>query len=147
MFVLGEKIPAAELVISAAVRAAVPADELTATAVELARQLASKSPIALNSPKEAMNRVEGVPLRDTYRTEQDYTARLLGFEDERRGTPGLSREEGSELAMALTQPGRHPAPRSRRGHDGGIPRKSHRIPICLHDSCAWSAGWEWSYPR
>ena len=81
MFFLGEKIPAAELVRLGAVRAAVPADELTATAVELARQLASKSPIALRLAKEAMNRVEGVPLRDAYRTEQDYTARLLGFED------------------------------------------------------------------
>ena len=81
MFLLGEKIPAAELVRLGAVRAAVPADELTATAVELARQLASKSPIALRLAKEAMNRVEGVPLRDAYRTEQDYTARLLGFED------------------------------------------------------------------
>ena len=28
-----------------------------------------------------MNRVENLPLRDAYRTEQDYTARLLGFED------------------------------------------------------------------
>jgi enoyl-CoA hydratase len=81
MFFLGEKIPAAELVRLGAVRVAVPADQLTATAVELARQLASKSPIALRLAKEAMNRVEGVPLRDAYRTEQDYTARLIGFED------------------------------------------------------------------
>ena len=28
-----------------------------------------------------MNRVEFLPLKDAYRTEQDYTARLLGFED------------------------------------------------------------------
>jgi enoyl-CoA hydratase len=81
LFFLGEKIPAAELVRLGAVRAVVPAEELTATAIELAQQLASKSPIALRLAKEAMNRVEGVPFRDAYRTEQDYTARLLGFED------------------------------------------------------------------
>ena len=28
-----------------------------------------------------MNRVEHLPLKDAYRTEQDYTARLQGFED------------------------------------------------------------------
>ena len=28
-----------------------------------------------------MNRVEFLPLEDAYRIEQDYTARLLGFED------------------------------------------------------------------
>jgi enoyl-CoA hydratase len=51
------------------------------TAHELAAVLASKSPIALRLAKESMNRVEHLPLKDAYRTEQDYTARLLGFED------------------------------------------------------------------
>ena len=41
----------------------------------------AKSPIALRLAKEAMNRVEFLPLRDAYRTEQDYTARLMTFED------------------------------------------------------------------
>jgi enoyl-CoA hydratase len=31
--------------------------------------------------KEAMNRVEFLPLKDAYRTEQDYTRRLITFED------------------------------------------------------------------
>jgi enoyl-CoA hydratase len=43
--------------------------------------LAAKSPIALRLAKESMNRVEFLPLMDAYRTEQDYTARLLAFED------------------------------------------------------------------
>jgi len=30
-----------------------------------------------------MNRVEGLPVKESYRTEQDYTSRLLGFEDSR----------------------------------------------------------------
>ena len=28
-----------------------------------------------------MNRVEGLPLKDAYRTEQDYTARLQQYDD------------------------------------------------------------------
>lgn len=51
------------------------------TAVQLAGELASKSPIALRLAKESMNRVEGVPLKNAYRTEQDYTARLQTFDD------------------------------------------------------------------
>ena len=43
--------------------------------------LAAKNPIALRLAKESMNRVEHLPLKDAYRTEQDYTHRLLGFED------------------------------------------------------------------
>ncbi|HXN63359.1 MAG TPA: enoyl-CoA hydratase-related protein, partial [Acidimicrobiales bacterium] len=64
-----------------AVRAVVPPDQLADAARALATELAAKSPIALRLAKESMNRVEGLPLRDAYRTEQDYTARLQGFED------------------------------------------------------------------
>ena len=51
------------------------------TARALAATLAAKSPIALRLAKESMNRVEDLPLKEGYRTEQDYTARLLRFED------------------------------------------------------------------
>ena len=30
-----------------------------------------------------MNRIEDLPLREAYRTEQDYTARLMRFDDSR----------------------------------------------------------------
>jgi enoyl-CoA hydratase/carnithine racemase len=81
MFFTGEVVPAAELYRLGAVRAVVPREELMPTALELARALATKSPIALRLAKESMNRVENLPLKDAYRTEQDYTARLQGFED------------------------------------------------------------------
>ena len=81
MFFLGEKVPATELHRLGAVRAVVPAEELLPAALDLARQLAAKSPIAMRLAKESMNRVEHLPLKDAYRTEQDYTNRLLGFED------------------------------------------------------------------
>ena len=81
MFFTGEVVPASELYRVGAVRAVVPRAELLDVAHELAVTLASKSPIAMRLAKEAMNRVEYLPLKDAYRTEQDYTARLLGFED------------------------------------------------------------------
>ena len=81
MFFTGEVVPASELHRLGAVRAVVPPDELMPAARALAADLASKSPIALRLAKESMNRVEYLPLKDAYRTEQDYTARLQGFED------------------------------------------------------------------
>jgi enoyl-CoA hydratase len=81
MFFLGEKVSAAELYRCGAIRAVVPADELMPTARELAEKLSMKSPIALRLAKESMNRVEFMPLKEAYRTEQDYTNRLLGFDD------------------------------------------------------------------
>jgi enoyl-CoA hydratase len=81
MFFTGEVVPAAELYRVGAVRAVVPREQLMPTALELAGELAAKSPIALRLAKESMNRVEYLPLKDAYRTEQDYTARLRRFED------------------------------------------------------------------
>jgi len=81
MFFTGEQVPAAELHRLGAVRRVVPLAKLADTARDLALALAAKSPIALRLAKESMNRVEHLPLKEAYRTEQDYTARLLGFED------------------------------------------------------------------
>ena len=103
MFFTGEQVPAEELHRLGAVRAVVPAEELAGTARALAAELAAKSPIALRLAKESMNRVENLPLRDAYRTEQDYTARLLGFEDSGGGAPGLPGAPGARLPLALTR--------------------------------------------
>ncbi|HEY3834599.1 MAG TPA: enoyl-CoA hydratase-related protein [Acidimicrobiia bacterium] len=81
MYFSGERVPAAELYRLGAVRDVVPADELMQTVYEFAGELAKKSPIALRLAKEAMNRTEFLPLKEAYRTEQDYTARLLKFDD------------------------------------------------------------------
>jgi len=81
MFFTGERVDAAELYRLGAVRAVVPRAELLARARALADELATKSPIALRLAKESMNRVEDLPLKEATRTEQDYTARLSGFED------------------------------------------------------------------
>ena len=81
LYFTGELITADELHRLGAVRAVVPGDELLAAAGALAATLAAKSPIALRLAKEAMNRVEFLPVKEAYRTEQDYTTRLLGYED------------------------------------------------------------------
>jgi enoyl-CoA hydratase len=81
MFFTGEQVSAADLHAIGTIRTVVPRAELDATARELATALAAKSPIALRLAKESMNRVEHLPLKDAYRTEQDYTARLQGFDD------------------------------------------------------------------
>ncbi len=81
LFLTGELISAAELQRLGAVRRVVPRGDLGATAAALAADLAAKSPIALRLAKESLNRAEFLPLKEAYRTEQDYTARLLGFDD------------------------------------------------------------------
>jgi enoyl-CoA hydratase len=81
LFLLGDLITAEELHRLGAVRAVVPAGQVLDAALEVAHRLAAKSPIALRLAKESMNRTEFLPLKEAYRTEQDYTQRLMGFED------------------------------------------------------------------
>jgi len=81
MFFTGELVPAAELHRLGAVREVVPRDRLLSTARTLATTLAAKSPIALRMAKASMNRVEHLPLKEAYQTEQGYTDRLLRYDD------------------------------------------------------------------
>jgi enoyl-CoA hydratase len=84
-FYTGERLPAEELYRLGAVARVVPADALLAEARALAAEIARKSPIAVRLAKEALNRAEYLPLKEAYRTEQDYTARLRTFEDSAEG--------------------------------------------------------------
>jgi len=81
LFLTGEMITAEELHRLGAVRSVVPADQLMPAAVELAATLAAKSPIAMRLAKQSMNRAEFLPLKEAYRIEQDYTAKILTYED------------------------------------------------------------------
>lgn len=81
MFFSGELASAEEIKAAGAIRAIVAADELLPTALEFARTIAEKSPIAVRLAKDAMNRVDSLPLKDAYRIEQEYTYRLMHFED------------------------------------------------------------------
>ena len=93
-------------------RAVVPRAELLPAARALAATLAAKSPIALRLAKESMNRVEFLPLKEAYRTEQDYTAKLLRYEDatearqaflEKRD-PGVEVEVAAQRASSTASP-------------------------------------------
>jgi enoyl-CoA hydratase len=81
MFLTGELATAEELHRLGAIKELVPRESLMERARELAAVFVAKSPIALRLAKEAMNRTEFLPLKEAYRTEQDYTRRLIGFED------------------------------------------------------------------
>jgi enoyl-CoA hydratase len=83
LFLTGELLPARELLAAGAARAVVPLEELLPTARQVATLVASKSPVAVRLAKEAANRVDALPIKDAYRTEQDYTFRLGTFEDAR----------------------------------------------------------------
>jgi enoyl-CoA hydratase len=76
MFLTGRAADAA-----GAIARVVPADQLDDAAMEYARTLAAKSPLALRLAKESMNRTEYLPFDEGYRVEQDYTARLMALED------------------------------------------------------------------
>jgi enoyl-CoA hydratase len=93
-FYTAERIPAEEMYRLGAVAKVVSPDALMQTARALATEIARKSPIAIRLAKESLNRVEHLPFKDAYRTEQDYTARLNSFEDSREAaTAFLERRE------------------------------------------------------
>jgi enoyl-CoA hydratase len=81
MFFTGDLVPAAEFYRLGAVEEIVEDEPVADRAVAFARKLAAKSPIALRLAKESILRIEGMPVEDAYRTEQDYTQRLATYQD------------------------------------------------------------------
>jgi enoyl-CoA hydratase len=81
MFYTGMKVTAQELYRLGLVEACLPADQLMPYAMEIAREMASKSPIALRLAKEAARLTEVMPTRDAYRYEQGNTVALSKTED------------------------------------------------------------------
>jgi enoyl-CoA hydratase len=83
MFYTGMKVSAQELYRLGLVEACLPADQLMPYAMEIAREMAGKSPIALRLAKEAARMTELMPARDAYRYEQGNTVALSKTEDSR----------------------------------------------------------------
>jgi len=81
MMLTGMRVTGAELYRLGVVEACVPQAELIPTAMTLAREIASKSPIAIGLAKHALNTIEEMSLRDGYRFEQNMTAELSKYED------------------------------------------------------------------
>jgi enoyl-CoA hydratase len=83
MFFTGRRIPAAELHRLGLIEPVLPADQLMPTAMQMAREIAQKSPLALRQAKRSFNVVESMPYREAYRFEQTITEELSRSEDTR----------------------------------------------------------------
>ena len=81
MMLTGYRVSGPELYRLGVVEACLPDGELMAAAMDLARQIAAKSPIASVTAKHALNTIEEMTLRDGYRFEQNMTVNLQGTED------------------------------------------------------------------
>ena len=81
MMFTGYRVPADELYRLGIVEAVVPPDELMDRAMEMAREIAAKSPVAITLAKHALNTIEEMSLRDGYRFEQNMTTELSHTED------------------------------------------------------------------
>jgi enoyl-CoA hydratase len=83
LLLTGQRIPAAELYRLGMLEECVPGDQLLATATAIAREIASKSPLAIQMLKQSFNTVENLTLRDGYRVEQEMAVKLGQSEDAR----------------------------------------------------------------
>ncbi len=81
MFYTGMRVSAQELYRLGLVEACLPADQLMPYCMDLAREIASKSPIAMRLAKEAARMTQLMPIRDAYRYEQGNTVALSKTED------------------------------------------------------------------
>jgi enoyl-CoA hydratase/carnithine racemase len=83
MLLTGYRVPGAELYRLGIVEACVPPGDLLPTAMEMAKLIASKAPLATRLAKHTANTIEDMSLRDGYRYEQDMTAQMAKTEDAR----------------------------------------------------------------
>jgi len=81
MALTGMRMDGAELYRLGVVEACVAPEELMPTALEIARSIASKSPIATRMFKHTLNTIEDMSLRDGYRYEQNLTVQLSEHPD------------------------------------------------------------------
>ncbi|UQP02865.1 enoyl-CoA hydratase/isomerase family protein [Burkholderia multivorans] len=81
MALTGMRVGGAELYRLGVVEACTAPGDLLPTAHEIARALASKSPLATRLGKHTLNVIEDMSLRDGYRYEQDMTAAIGKTED------------------------------------------------------------------
>jgi enoyl-CoA hydratase len=81
MFYTGQKVSAAELYRRGVLDEVFPPEQLLDEAMALAREIASKSPVAIAYAKMAVNMMDLMPQRDGYRFEQNFTMALSKTED------------------------------------------------------------------
>ena len=83
LYFTGRRVSAAELYRLGVIEACPQREELMAAALEIARDIAGKSPLAIRHIKRALNTIEELPVRDAYRFEQSVTVELSHTEDAR----------------------------------------------------------------
>ena len=83
MYFTGRRVPAAELYRLGVIEACLPREKLLDAAMDIARAIAAKSPVAVSTVKRAFNVAEQLPVRDAYRYEQTITIDLSKTEDAR----------------------------------------------------------------
>ena len=83
LYFTGRRISAAELYRLGVIEACPPRDALMDAALDIARDIAAKSPLAVRHIKRALNTIEELPVRDAYRFEQSVTVELSRTEDAR----------------------------------------------------------------
>lgn len=86
MFFTGQPLSAAEAYRVGLVDQLVSPPELMPAASELARVIASKSPLGLRYGKKALNESEFLPLEEGYALEQTYSTRLMQTQDAKEAT-------------------------------------------------------------
>jgi len=86
MFFTGQPIDAAEALRIGLVEEVLAADALMNRAHELARLIASKSPLGLRMGKASLNEIEFMQVEEGYQVEQGYSTRLMATEDAREAT-------------------------------------------------------------
>jgi len=83
MYFTGRRATAAELYRLGVIEACPPREKLMEAALDIAREIAAKSPLAIRHIKRALNTIEELPVRDAYRFEQSVTVELSHTEDAR----------------------------------------------------------------
>jgi enoyl-CoA hydratase/carnithine racemase len=90
MMFTGYRVPADECYRLGVVESVVPPDQLMEAAMVLAREIAAKSPIAIQLAKTSLNAIEEMSLRDGYRFEQNMTVELGKSEDSKEAMRAFS---------------------------------------------------------
>jgi enoyl-CoA hydratase len=81
LFFTGRRLHAADMYRLGVVEEVVPRDRLLPAALEIAGEIATKSPLAMAKAKASFNAVEEMPHRDGYRFEQSVTYELSKSDD------------------------------------------------------------------
>ena len=81
MFYTGVRLTAEEMLERRVIEKITTLEDLVPSAMAVAQEIASKSPLAIRYAKQAMTLVEHMPQRDAYRMEQNYTMALAQTAD------------------------------------------------------------------